>query len=112
MNDYEKAKKLLEENGQVQVLLNYERMPEENQKKFLDQIVEIDFEQVNELYRSREEVKEKSNIEPISYIEKAKLSDQEVELYGNIGREELKRGKTAVVTMAGGQRNEIGAPRT
>ena len=42
-------------------------------------------------------------IEPIQYIEKEKLSKEEKEKYSKIGIEEIKQGKLAVVTMAGGQ---------
>jgi UDP-N-acetylglucosamine pyrophosphorylase len=42
-------------------------------------------------------------IEPIKYIEKEKISEEEKEKYFKIGEEEIRKGKLAVVTMAGGQ---------
>ena len=42
-------------------------------------------------------------IEPIDYIEKEKISKDKKEEYLKKGIEEIKKGKLAVVTMAGGQ---------
>ena len=42
-------------------------------------------------------------IEPIDYIEKEKIAKDKKEEYLKKGIEEIKKGKLAVVTMAGGQ---------
>ena len=38
-----------------------------------------------------------------SYIDKNNISDEERKHYKNLGIEEIKKGKLAAVTMAGGQ---------
>ena len=44
-----------------------------------------------------------STIEPISYMDKEKLSKEERTAYEEDGIRAIKEGKYAVVTMAGGQ---------
>lgn len=78
-------------------------------KQCLNTILEINFEQLNKLYKEaiKKEEKIQKKIEPISYIEKEKLSEQERKKYEQIGADIIKQGEYAVVTMAGGQRNKI-----
>ena len=71
----------------------------------LNQIININFEQIKDLYeQTKKEVKlGNDKIEPIKYIEKEKLSQEEKERYLEVGSDEIKQGKLAVITMAGGQ---------
>lgn len=48
------------------------------------------------------------NIEKIESIDKTKLSENELNEYKNIGAEEIKSGKLAIVTLAGGQGTRLG----
>ena len=101
MTDYEKAKQLVKCYNQEQLLFNYEKLPQEKRQKLAKQILTIDFDQVNRLFDSRENIKPKGNVEPISYVDKSKLSHEEIDEYKNRGIEEVRKGKLAVVTMAG-----------
>lgn len=111
---YNKAKKILEKYNQTHLLSQYEKLDDEKKEYLLNQIINIDFEQVNKLYeQTKQEIKlGTEKIEPISYIEKEKLSNEEKEKYFTIGADEIKDGKLAVVTMAGRARNKTWAFRT
>lgn len=99
----EKVRKILKEQNQEQIL----EYPIKNKEKLIDKILTINFEQLNKLYEKaikKEEIVEEK-IEPISYVDKYKLSIEEKEKYEKLGEQIIKEGKYAVVTMAGGQRN-------
>lgn len=104
-NKYDIAKGKLEKYGQNHLLSQYDKLNDIEKDYLLNQIINIDFEQVNKLYeQTKQEVKVgEDNIQPISYIEKEKLSKEEKEKFFQIGEDEIKQGKLAVVTMAGGQ---------
>ena len=110
MEKYEIAKSILEKYNQEHLLLQYENLKDEKKEYLLKQIVNIDFEQINKLYEdTKKEIEFKEQkIEPISYIEKEELSNEEKERYLKIGADEIKNGKLAVVTMAGGQGTRLG----
>ena len=73
---YEKAKEILENYHQEQVLKFYEELTESEKENLLDQILKIDFEQILELYHQAQQQAELKNdkIEPISYVDKQKLT--------------------------------------
>lgn len=100
---WEQAVKILKEQKQEQ-LLNYNI---KNKEELAEEILNINFEQLNKLYKKT--VKKENSIiqeiEPISYIEKANLSESEKKKYKEKGEALIKQGQYAVVTMAGGQRN-------
>lgn len=52
------------------------------------------------------------NIENIGYTDESKLTKEEKAYYEKIGKEIISKGKYAVVTMAGGQRNKTWTYRT
>lgn len=107
-NKYEKAKNILEQYNQTHLLSQYEKLDNQKKEHLLNQIITIDFNQVNRLYKqTKTEIKLGADkIDPISYIEKEKLSEEEKEKYSNLGANEIKSGKLAVVTMAGRTRNK------
>lgn len=97
--------------GQEQLLDEYNRLTDKKEKQdFLDSILTIDFNQVKTLYENSKEKPSfmDSNIEPIDYTDKSKLSKEEYEKYKAIGEKKIKEGKLAVVTMAGGQGTRLG----
>ena len=111
MNEkYEKALNLLKEYGQEHILKNYERLSEENKGKLLEQILSIDLAQIKDLYESTKKQISFANdkIEPIDYVDKSTLSEEEKKKYDSLGEAEIKSGKYAVVTMAGGQGTRLG----
>ena len=104
------AKEMLAKYGQEHVLNFYQQLSKEEQNKMLDEILTMDFKQLENLYQSTKTKPnfENSKIEPIPYVAKADLTNEEMENYAKIGEEAIKQGKLAVVTMAGGQGTRLG----
>ena len=104
------AKEKLEKYSQEHLLNYYEKIDDENKAKLLDQILTIDFAQVRNLYEQTQKEVDFSNdtIEPINYIDKSKLTKEEIEKYNQTGEEIIRKGKYAVITMAGGQGTRLG----
>jgi len=108
--NYEKIKTKLEKYNQEHLLVKYNELTENKKEELLKQISNINFEQIEELYKKsiKKEEKKDEKIEPIEYIDKVKLSKDEYNKYFSIGAEEIKKGKLGVVTMAGGQGTRLG----
>ena len=107
----EQVRQITKKYGQEQLIREYERLKTEEEKEnFLNEILSIDFKEIEEIYKNRNQKFDFSNskIEPINYIDKSKLSKEEYEEYEKIGTKEIKEGKLAVVTMAGGQGTRLG----
>ena len=110
MNKEQDVIKMLESYNQNHIINLLKNLNEVKKQELLDQIEKIDFHQVMELYDNTKkeiEIKE-SKIEPISYLDKAKLSQEQKEKFDKLGEEILRNGKYAVVTMAGGQGTRLG----
>lgn len=107
---YEEMKEKLKQYDQMQIMSNYDSLDNQKKEELAEQIDRINFEQVNNLYKTtKEEVSfENDIIEPISYIEKDKLSKEELEKYSNLGRNAIQEGKYSIVIMAGGQGTRLG----
>ncbi len=110
MNILEQAKKLLKENNQDKLLNMMDKMSEDKREKLAQQIIDLDFVKLNNLY---EETKEKPEIlekklEHIKYVDEYKLSEDKSNLYAGLGEEIIKNNQYAVVTMAGGQGTRLG----
>ena len=104
MENIDLAKQKLNENNQEKVLRIFEKLDENKQENLAKQILDLDFEQINTLYREKDEkfgINEK--VEPIAYVDKNKLENEEKQEIENLGKNVIKTGKYAVVTMAGGQ---------
>ena len=100
----------LKKYDQSHLLNFYEELGNEQKEKLINQIENIDFEQIKNLY---ENTKHKikfgdSKIEPITYFDKSKMQKNEIEEYEKLGSEIIKAEKFAVVTMAGGQGTRLG----
>ena len=107
---FEETEKLLEKYGQEHLVKYFDELEEEKKEALLDQIASIDFELMNSLFnkaKSGDEAKA-SDISPIGYTELDSLSEDEKNEYTNIGRECIKNGHFAAVTMAGGQGTRLG----
>ena len=87
-------------------------LKEYNQDELIKQIQTIDFHQIMELYNNtKKEIKFKeSKIEPLEYLDKAKLTETQKAKFDKLGEETVKKGEYAVVTMAGGQGTRLGHP--
>ncbi|MCI8362208.1 MAG: hypothetical protein HFJ41_03605 [Clostridia bacterium] len=108
------VKQKLSKYGQVHLLKFYEELTEEEKENLLEDILEINFEQIEKLYKeTRIEEKFKEDvIEHIKYTDKEKLTMEDKEYYNKIGEKIIKNNEYAVVTLAGGQRNKTWTQRT
>ena len=108
--EYEEAKKKLQKYGQEQVLNRYKYLSDEKKEKLINQIKNIDFDQIKELFDiTQKSVKRiDGEVSSINFVDKSKLSKEEYEKYYDIGSRIIKDGKYAVVTMAGGQGTRLG----
>ena len=108
-NTLEEAKAILKKYNQEHLLNGYEKLEEKKQKQLLNQIMNIDFELIKSLYdnKKKENSTNDDKIEPMEYLDKYKLNDK-YKYYENIGKQAIKEGKLAAVTMAGGQGTRLG----
>lgn len=107
---YNAAQAVLKKYGQEHLLNGYDKLEEGKKAELLDQILTMDFAQIEKLYGNINYTVNfaDSKIEPIDYIEKAKLNDEEYKKYEDLGLTAIKNDKLAVVTMAGGQGTRLG----
>ena len=108
--DEEQMKNILIENGQAHIIKFYEKLNQEEKDVVRKQVSRINFDMIKELYQKVNTIKEekKDEIKPINYIDKKKISTIDKEKYEKIGEEKIRKGKLAVVTMAGGQGTRLG----
>lgn len=107
---YLEAKRTLQKYNQEHLLNFYENLTEEKKEELLREILSIDFKQLENLYKGINSTKITSGqkIEPIEYVDEAKLTEEQKQNYVQKGKEVLKSGKYAVITMAGGQGTRLG----
>lgn len=108
-NELIEIRKKLKKYNQEHLLEHYERLDQAHKKELIKQINNIDFSLIESLYKStkKEEKNNEDKIEPIEYLDKFKLNDK-YKYYENIGKQAIKEGKLAAVTMAGGQGTRLG----
>ena len=96
---------LLKEYNQEHIIRWINTLDEEKKREIIEQIKQIDFHQMTELYdNTKKEIEIKENkIEAIKYIDKEKLTVIEKEELEGLGEQIIRKGEYAVVTMAGGQ---------
>lgn len=105
MSNYKKAVELLNKYNQPTL----KRELEENEnEQLIDQVLSIDFEQIELIKNEIRKEKEFSNdvIENIHYTDPSTISKDILQYYKEIGENIISKGYYAVVTMAGGQRNK------
>ena len=110
MDKFQKAIDTLKEYNQEHIIKFLEKMDEEKRINLINQIETIDFQQIMELYNNtKKEIEFKeSKIEPLKYLDKAKLTEKQKERFDKLGENAIKEGQYAVVTMAGGQGTRLG----
>ena len=110
MDREEETIKLLNEYGQNHIANLLNKIDEAKKQELINQINQIDFHQITELYENTKKKIEfkQSKIEPVPYLDKAKLTTEQIEELDKIGEEVLKNNQYAVVTMAGGQGTRLG----
>lgn len=111
---YEQAKEILNKYKQEHLLIWYDKLLEQKKEELLDQILNINFEQIKDLYNETQRKKDFKDckIEPLSYIDKDKLTIEETKEYETLGEDIIKSEKYAVVTMAGGQGTRLRTQRS
>lgn len=103
MNKEEKARDLLKKYDQNHINLENDGV--------IDQILQIDFEQLQELYEETKtgvEIRNIENLEPVKAINPEKIEKEELEKYIKLGEDKIKSGKFAIAIMAGGQGSRLG----
>ena len=103
---------ILKEYKQEHVIRLLEKLDENKQDELIKQIQNIDFHQITELYNNtKKEIEFKeSKIQPLKYLDKAKLTDAQRKKFDDFGEASVRTGEYAVVTMAGGQGTRLGHP--
>ena len=108
-NDLQEVKETLKKYGQEHLLNGYDKLDEKGKKQLIEQIENLDFELIKSLYENTAKAEKPidAKIEHIAYLDKYKLKDK-FKYYQEIGEKEIKKGKLAAVTMAGGQGTRLG----
>ena len=96
---------LLKKYNQEHIIKFMDTLNDQEREALENQILEIDFQQLSELYdNSKRKIEIKENkIEEIKYIDKQKMGNSKKEHLENLAKSIISTGKYAVVTMAGGQ---------
>jgi len=105
MDKLEKAIKILEKYGQEKLV---KEIKKNKNPELVEQVLTLDFEKVEQCKEKigKQVQNEKEQIENIPYKDEKKLTQEEKSQYEAMGKEVIAKGKYAVVTMAGGQRNK------
>lgn len=99
----------LQEYKQEKVIALMQKLSKEEQESLSEQILNIDLGEIFEIQKNAKNEKwQEAKIEPIGFIDKNKLSDEEKKSLKEIGEKAIKSGEYAVVTMAGGQGTRLG----
>ncbi len=101
---------LLKEYNQEHIIKILDKIDEKSRKELIQQIQNIDLHQIMELYNNtKKEIEFKENkIEPLKYLDKAKLTEIQKNKFDELGKKVVRSGQYAVVTMAGGQGTRLG----
>jgi len=104
-NKYNEALKILKNNNQEHIIKYLEKADEDKKKVIIEQVLEINFEAINEIFKRLAEKKEKKipDIAPLNVVDIKKISKEEKETLKSIGEEQIKKEKVAAITLAGGQ---------
>ena len=110
MDKRQEAKELLKEYKQEHINKFIDEIGDEKAEELIEQIHTIDFHQITELYNNTKKTIEfkESKIEPLKYLDKAKLTFEQTQRFDELGSDVVKKGQYAVVTMAGGQGTRLG----
>lgn len=100
-----KAIEILKQYKQEHIIDFINKSDEETKIKLINQVLNIDFEELKELYNKTFEdlYVDLEELHPIAGVNPDRLSKEELDKYVRIGTEIIKNNKFAVATMAGGQ---------
>ena len=109
MDNFNKAQEIVKKYHQEHLLKFYDKLEEDKKNQLLEQILKTDFELLNKIYEDvNKEKSTEDKITPISYTDKSKLTEEQLEQYRKKGEEAIRENKYAIVTMAGGQGTRLG----
>lgn len=95
----------LKHYNQEHLLDTIQKMNSEQQQKIIQELENIDFEEINNLFSQlKTKIEKNDNFEPVQYFEKKDIIGK----YEDKGIEIIKNNKYAVITMAGGQGSRLG----
>lgn len=110
MDKRQEIEDLLKEYNQEHIIKYFDKLNKNQEEELFKQIQKIDLHQITELYNNTKrpiEFKE-SKIEALKYLDKAKLTKEQKTKFDDLGKQVIKNGQYAVVTMAGGQGTRLG----
>ena len=109
MNKIEQLTEILNKNNQTKILKLLSNVTEEQRNQLVNELLKVDFKQVNRLYINKDKKTKKEDIiEPIKYVDKNKLNSKQKSELEKLGEKVLRQNQYAVVTMAGGQGTRLG----
>lgn len=103
MSKIDEAKEILKKYGQEHIKVESEELA--------NQIINIDFEQLDELYKqtiSQECVNDIEEIEPVKAINPERIEKCKIKECMDLGEEIIRNGEFAIAIMAGGQGSRLG----
>lgn len=100
-----KAKEILKKYKQEHIIELIDKSDVIVKNKLINQVLNIDFEEIKELYDKTFEdlYVDLEELQPIVGVNPDRLTMEELENYEKIGTDIIKNNKFAVATMAGGQ---------
>lgn len=116
--ELQQLKERYEANGQGHVFRFYESLNEEQQAQLVKQLVELDVERLNVIYRKAIEgaeaalLSQDAKLEPLSdsvFDSVLKASPEQLKEWETVGLTNIAEGKVAVILMAGGQGTRLGS---
>lgn len=102
-NNYEEAIRILKKNKQEHIIPIIDKLTENRKDAIIDQILNINFSELDDLYKETKKPREIENIEPVKAINPDNLSSNQICEYMKTGKEAIKKKELAVAIMAGGQ---------
>ena len=95
----EEALLLLQKHDQIHVLKYYDELSEEEQKKLLAQVADLDWDLLSAIEKTNEE--EKGEITPLGAVEIKEIEERKEEFVEE-GLKAMRDGKVGCILLAGG----------